>query len=59
MGYGFYCLIVAFECDEDWGGGEIAIPDVVLYELVVPLALACCGIEGEEAIGEEVVADAV
>src|SRR5690349_7169969 len=48
-----------FNGDEDRRGGEVAVPKVVPNGLEMPDALARFGFEGEQAIGEEVVANAV
>ena len=39
--------------------GEVAIPDVVMDALEMPEALAGVGVEGEQRVGEEVVAEAI
>jgi hypothetical protein len=52
-------LAVAVDGEQCWRRGEVAVPDVVMDALEVPEALAGVGVEGEECVGEEVVADAI
>ena len=52
-------LAVAVDGDQGRRGGEVAIPDVMLDGLEVPQALPGARVEGDEGIGEEVVAEAV
>jgi hypothetical protein len=52
-------VAVAGDGDERGRRGEIAIPDVMMDALEVPEAFACGCVEGEQRVGEEIVADAV
>jgi len=45
--------------DEAGRGGKIEVPDVMTNPLKMPDAAAGAGVEGEYAVGEKVVADAV
>ncbi len=47
---------VSPDVDEDRRARNVVIPDAVVHELVVPLALAGLQIDGDEAFGEQVVA---
>ncbi len=50
---------VALDGEERGRGGEIAIPDVVVNALEMPDALAGGGIESQQGIGKQIVANAV
>ena len=52
-------LAVARDVDERRRGREIEVPEVVVHELVEPLELPGRGVEGDDAVGVEVVALAV
>jgi hypothetical protein len=59
LGDGVDAPAVAIDSDERGRSGEVAIPDVVMDSLKMPEAAAGGGVEGEERVGEEVVANAV
>ena len=48
---------VALELHQGRGRRQVAVPDVVPDGLVVPAALAGSDVDGQQAVGEEVVAD--
>src|SRR5260221_2718844 len=52
-------LSVAGNGDEARGGGEIAVPEVVPHGLEMPDPVSSGGVEGEERVREEVVAEAI
>ena len=58
LGDGGDLFSVALDGDEGGGRGEVAVPDVVMDALEVPEALAGGGVEGEEGVGVEIVAEA-
>ncbi len=59
LGDGIDAFAVVFHREEIGGGGEVAVPDIVVDELEVPDAFAGFGVEGQEAVGEEVGTHAV
>jgi hypothetical protein len=59
LGDGVDLLAVVLHGHEVGRGGQIAVPQIVVDGLKVPLALAGVRIEREEGVGEEVVAVAV
>ena len=56
---GIDVMPVPLHGDEAGGGGKIEVPGVVTDALEVPDAFAGAGVEGEHAVGEEVVSNAV
>ena len=56
---GVDALSVAADGEQVRRRGQVAVPEVVMHELIVPEALAGGGVEREQAVGEEVLADAV
>src|SRR5207248_6139830 len=50
---------VAGDGDQARGSGKIEIPDVVAHALEMPDALSSAGVEGEDAISKQIIADAV
>src|SRR5690348_9351893 len=45
--------------DQDRRGREIPVPDIVMHTLEMPYALAGLGIEGKQAVSEQVITHAV
>ena len=56
---GFHVFAVAVYGEERGRRREIAVPNVVMNALKVPDFLACFRVQGDQAIGEEVVTNAV
>ena len=56
---GLHLLAVVVERDQNWRSGEIPVPDIVMHSLEMPYALARLGIEGKQAVSEQVIAKAV
>src|SRR5262249_41902335 len=50
---------IAMDADERGRGGKITVPNIVTNGLEVPDAFASFGVEREEGVGEQIVADAI
>ena len=50
---------VDLDVDESRRGGEVVVPDAVVDRLEVPDPLSRLGVDGDDALGEQVVAEAV
>ena len=50
---------VALHGEQYGGRGKIAVPDIVMDALKMPEAFSGAGVESDQAVGEEVVADAI
>src|SRR4030095_5758783 len=54
-GDGLDRLSVDVDVGEDWGGRNVVVPDGVMHELEVPLALTGLQVDAHEALREQVV----
>src|SRR5579871_4346950 len=52
-------LAIMLQCDKNRRGGKIAVPKIVTHPLKVPDSLSGFGIEGNQAIGEQIITDTV
>ena len=49
----------AFDGQQIWRRGRVAIPEVVMNELIMPETFAGGGVEGEQAVGEKILSKAI
>ena len=59
LGHGVDFLSVTVHGHQDWRRGKIAIPNVVPHSLKMPEALSGLCLQRDQAIGEQIVTDAV
>ena len=59
LGYGLDPLPVDLDVEEDRSAGEVVVPESVPHRLEVPLLLAGRGVDGDQALGVEIVPVAV
>src|SRR6185437_16902110 len=52
--YGINCFSIMFYGDQVWVGREVAVPQIVVYYLVVPDIFPGGSIQGDQAVGIQV-----
>ena len=59
LGDGVDFFSVPFDGEQRGGRGKVAIPKVVAHALKMPDSFSGGGVEGDEAVGKQIIADAV
>ena len=59
LSHGVHGSAFVIDRDQDRGTGQIVVPQVMMHDLIVPDAFAGLGIETEDAVSKEILADPI